>query len=165
MRKPVTWQHLSSMFGHTYSIALEDQNWKVAENLEEDWLLKNKKIAKGFMFRSPRLSLNELASTIDFLSGMEDQYFLEVWATVPDKAKSDSSSGSTKTPEVKFDAMLHLKSQDDAMMLAFSLTETWIKWSKQEEKDHQKSLKEKPAKLKINKDGSITTTVKVTSIK
>ena len=159
MREPVTWTHTQSMFGHTYSATLNEQSWKVVENQEEDWLPKNKKMTKGYWFRSPKLSLTQLAKTLDFLTSMDHPYWLEVWATV-----SEVKENETPQPTL-FDASLRLKNEDDAMMLAYSLTQIWMKWSKENEAEFKQKLKpQKPTKIKINKDGTITAKVTVTSL-
>jgi hypothetical protein len=145
MSKSLDWQHSANMFGHTYHLVLSDETVLVRENLETDWQLKQKNIKKYFWFRSPSISLADLGTTLSFLSELENTYFLEVFGESKDKLS----------------ASLKLSDETDAATLAWTLTTTWMKWSKSEEKELKSR---RPAKVKVGKNGKITVKVQVTSL-
>ena len=145
MSKSLAWQHSANMFGHTYHLVLGDEPVLVRENLETDWQLKQKNIKKYFWFRAPSISLADLGTTLSFLSELENTYFLEVFGESQDKLS----------------ASLKLSDETDAATLAWTLTTTWMKWSKSEEKELKSR---RPAKVKVGKNGKITVKVQVTSL-
>lgn len=145
MSKSLAWQHSANMFGHTYHLVLGDDTVLVRENLETDWQLKQKNIKKYFWFRAPSISLADLGTTLSFLSELENTYFLEVFGESQDKLS----------------ASLKLSDETDAATLAWTLTTTWMKWSKSEEKELKSR---RPSKVKVGKNGKITVKVQVTSL-
>jgi hypothetical protein len=145
MSKSLEWQHSENMFGHTYHLTIGENSVLVRENLESNWLENQKKSRKSFWFRAPSVSLSELGTTLSFLSELDNTYFLEVFGDTSDK----------------LNASLYLSDETDAATLAWTLTGTWMKWSKAEEKE----LKiRKPAKVKVGKNGKVTVKVQVTSL-
>lgn len=145
MSKSLAWQHSANMFGHTYKLVLGDDTVLVRENLETDWQLKQKNIKKYFWFRAPSISIADLGTTLSFLSELENTYFLEVFGESQDKLS----------------ASLKLSDETDAATLAWTLTTTWMKWSKSEEKELKSR---RPSKVKVGKNGKITVKVQVTSL-
>ena len=145
MNKTLEWQHSSNMFGYSYTLVVGDSKVVVRENLEQDWLVRQKNIRKGYWFRAPTISVEDLGTTINFLSELENPYNLEVYGDTPDKLS----------------ASLKLSDETDAATLAWTLTGTWMKWSKGDEKDLKSR---RPAQVKVGKDGSVKVKVQVSSL-
>lgn len=56
------------------------------------------------------------------------------------------------------------ENKDDAAIFAWSNVEQWQKWDDAKEAEYQEEKKKQPVKPTINKDGSVTVTVQVSSI-
>ena len=155
MREKATWKQESTSLGHTYHLAQGSETWLVKENMETDWTVKNRNIRRHFWFRSPRITLSQLETTIDFLSSMDGAYNLEVWAT------QEEQDG--RKMDVQFDASLKISDATDAAMVGWSLTETWMKWNQESEKELRASLKpRKPLKATMDRDGNVRIQGRVT---
>jgi len=155
MREKAVWKQESTSLGHTYHLAQGSESWLVTENMETDWTVKNRAIRKYFWFRSPRITLSQLETTIDFLSSMDGAYNLEVWATQEER--------DGKKAEAQFDASLKLANSDDAATVAWSLTEIWMKWSQDAEKELKASLRPRKAlKATVDRDGNVRIRGRVT---
>ena len=82
---------------------------------------------------------------LGFLTETDGYFYFEVWET-----------------DGVFDASLKFANKEDAENLAWTMTETWMKWDTNAEEDWKESRKpKKPLKVKINKDGSVTVKTKV----
>ena len=145
MSKSLDWAHTTNMFGHTYHLMIGESQLLVRENLENDWLSRQKNIKKHFWFRAPKISLADLGTTLSFLSELENNYLLEVFGESEDKLS----------------ASLKLSDETDAATVAWTLTGTWMKWSKNDEKDLKSR---RPAQVKVGKDGSVKVKVQVSSL-
>jgi hypothetical protein len=141
----LNWQITNNMFGYTSHLIVGDVVVPVAENLELDWQRNQKSFRKGYWFRAPKISVSELATTLSFLSELENPFNLEVFGDDVEKLS----------------ASLRLKDETDAATVAWTLTTTWMKWSP----DAERELKtQKPTKLRVGKSGQIKATITVTSI-
>lgn len=145
MSKSLEWQKTSNMFGHTYHLKIGDELILVAENLEQDWQQRQKPLRKGYWFRAPSISVADLATTLSFLGDLENSFDLEVMGESADKLSSS----------------LRMSNETDAATVAWTLTTTWMKWSKSDEKDLKSH---KPPKIQVTKSGKIKATVTVTGL-
>lgn len=160
MREKLTWTHSEGVLGHSYALTARSDSWTVAENLDNESLAKNRSLRKCYWFRAPRISLERLATTLDFVDSFDDSFDLEVWVNRPTEAELE------KTPKAEcwFDASLKVTGAGDAATLAWSLTEIWMKWDKAQENEFKQNLKPKKAlKVKVDKDGNIRVQGKVTA--
>lgn len=123
------------------------------ENLDFDPLKNNKsKLEKGYLFRSPNISNDVWQLTLKSLRNVDGEYSVNV--------KMDKDSKNV-------DALIRFKEKNDAAIFAWTNVEHWQKWSDDQETEEQAAAKErkKPLKAKVNKDGTVTVKVKVTTLK
>jgi hypothetical protein len=123
------------------------------ENLDFDPLKKCKaKVDKGYLFRSPNISNDVWQLTLKSLRNVDGEYSVNV--------KMDKDSKNV-------DALIRFKEKNDAAIFAWTNVEHWQKWSDDQETEEQVAVKErkKPLKAKVNKDGTVTVKVKVTTLK
>ena len=145
----------TSMFGTTVSMVSKNQdvNEVIAENLDFDPLKNHKsKIEKGFLFRSPKITADIWQLTLKSLRNVDGEYNVKLSM---DKDSKD------------IDALIKFKNKNDAAVFAWTNLEHWQKWSDAQEVEEQAAAKErkKPLKAKVNKDGTVTVKVKVTTLK
>jgi hypothetical protein len=146
MRNKIKWLTTSDMFGHKYVMTNGTDNWDIPEVQENEWTKNQKQVKKFYWFRSPKITVREIESTLGLLGESEGKFNFEVWET-----------------DGKFDASLKVENHDDATNIAWTLTETWMKWSKESENEFKASLKpQKPLKAKIDKNGNLVVKGKVT---
>lgn len=144
-----------NVFGTTISIVSRDQevNQVIAENLDFDPLKNLKaKLDKGYLFRSPGITKEVWDLTLKSLRNVDGEYTVKV--------KMDK-----ETKDV--DALIRFKNKNDAAVFAWTNVEHWQKWSDAQEIEEVAAAKErkKPLKAKVNKDGTVTVKVKVTTLK
>jgi hypothetical protein len=145
----------TNMFGTTVSMVSRNQDVKqvIAENLDFDPLKNHKnKIEKGFLFRSPKITNDIWQLTLKSLRNVDGEYNFKLSM---DKDSKD------------IDALIKFKNKNDAAVFAWTNLQHWQKWSDAQEEEEQAAAKErkKPLKAKVNKDGSVTVKVKVTTLK
>ena len=154
MRKACEWKNHSGILGHSVTLVEGSRTWDVASHMDLDWSEKNSPLRKGYWFRSPRITLAQLAVTLDFLTSMDHRFCLEVW-TRP----------STKGVDDWFDASLKVSDATDASSVAWSLTEIWMKWDRAQEKNLLADFKpSKPTRIQVGKNGQVTARVTVTTL-
>lgn len=150
MRKQIRFDHTENMFGHSYSYQLPDSDKvTVLENHELNWKVNHKRVTKPFFwFRAPKISVAQLAVTMQDVCNLGAPYELKVW---------NSDKG--------LDASLKISDDMDAAQWAWGHTEMWAKWSDDQEKEFIASLKSRKApKLKVDKHGNIKVKVTVSQI-
>lgn len=145
----------TTMFGTSVSLVSrnKDVNHVIANNLDFDPLKKNKsKVEKGFVFRSPRITDDVWELTLKSLRNVDGDYAVS--------AKMDKETRTV-------DALIKFKDKGDAAVFAWTNVEHWQKWSDVQEEEEIAAAKErkKPLKAKVNKDGTVTVKVKVTTLK
>jgi hypothetical protein len=145
----------TNMFGTTVSMVSRNQdvNQVIAKGLDFDPLKNHKsKIDKGFLFRSPKITSDVWQLTLKSLRNVDGEYSVKVYM---DKDSKD------------VDALIKFKNKSDAAVFAWTNLEHWQKWSDAQETEEQAAAKERktPLKAKVNKDGTVTVKVKVTTLK
>lgn len=145
----------SNIFGTTVSVLNKDKSYikVVAENLDFN-PLKNMKssLKEGYLFRNPNLTEDILETTINSLRNVDGPYSFVI--------KMDKNTN-------KLYALIRFKEKNDAAVFAWTNVENWQKWSDAQEAEEAAAAKErnKPLKAKVNKDGTVTVKVKVTTLK
>lgn len=147
MRKQIRFDHTENMFGHTHTYQLPDTDVvTVLENHELNWQVNHKRVSKPFFwFRAPKISVAQLAVTMQDVCNLGAPYELKVW---------HSDKG--------LDASLKITDDMDAAQWAWGHTEMWAKWSDAQEKEWVAA--QKPRKLKVLKDGTVKVKVTVSQI-
>lgn len=144
----------SSMFGTTVSILNKDKSYNkiVVENLDFN-PLKNLKtgLKEGYLFRNPNLTDDVLETTLSSLRNVSGYYSFLI--------KMDKDTN-------KLYALIRFKEKNDAAVFAWTNVQNWQKWSDDLEEEEKKNSKErkKPLKAKVNKDGTVTVKVTVTTL-
>lgn len=144
----------SSMFGTTVSILNKDKSYNkiVVENLDFN-PLKNLKtsLKEGYLFRNPNLTDDVLETTLSSLRNVGGYYSFLI--------KMDKDTN-------KLYALIRFKEKNDAAVFAWTNVQNWQKWSDDLEEEEKKNSKErkKPLKAKVNKDGTVTVKVTVTTL-
>jgi len=145
----------SNVFGTTISMSNRDKSYSkvIAENLDFN-PLKNLKVSlkEGYLFRNPNLTDEVLETTLNSLRNVDGHYSLSI--------KMDKNTS-------KLYATIRFKEKNDAAVFAWTNVENWQKWSDSQEANEQALAKErnKPLKATVNKDGTVTVKVTVTTIK
>lgn len=144
-----------NMFGTTVSLVSRNKeiNQVVATNFDFDPLKNCKsKLEKGYVFRSPRITDSIWELTLKSLRNVDGDYAVN--------AKMDKD-----TKDIY--ALIKFKDKNDAAVFAWTNLEHWQKWSDEQEQQEEIAAKErkKPLKATVNKDGTVTVKVKVTTLK
>ena len=144
-----------TVFGTTVSMVSrnKDVDQVLAQNLDFDPLKNHKaKMDKGYLFRSPDITTDVWDLTLKSLRNVANEYTVNI--------KMDSETKSVY-------ALIRFKEKLDAAVFAWTNVEHWQKWSDAQETEEEEAAKErkKPLKAKVNKDGTITVKVKVTTLK
>jgi hypothetical protein len=149
-RNRLQWKLTTNVFGYNYVMSNGKQDWVIPESQDKNWKPKQRVLKDFYWFRAPNITISQIEHVLGFLTETDGNFYFEVWET-----------------DGKFDASLKFALKDDAENLAWTMTETWMKWDVNAEADWKESQKpSKPVKVKVHKDGSITvkTKVKVTSL-
>lgn len=159
MRNRLLMFRSKSILGHSCHMAWEDQKWNLVDNQETDFLENQRRIKQGYYwFRAPKITLDQLTTTAQNLSHVEDKFQLDVWASTKDQDLS--------LDKVTFDASLKFQDQIDAATFAWGHTEMWIKWDQDQENQLKKQMKNehKPLVARVGKDGTIKVRVQVETL-
>ena len=154
MRKRLKWHTETNMFGSTHYLLDGEEKILVATNQTENFRKRQKRPKDFYWFRSPNISLAQLATTTGFLSECEGNVYLEVWS------RPDSRDASKRV----WDASLKMTHEGDVENLAWTLTEIWMKWNSEQEDELKGKFNAKPLKARVTKDGRIRVRATVTSI-
>lgn len=143
------------MFGTSVAMVSrnKDINQVIVENLDFDPLKNCKaKLDKGFMFRSPKITQDIWSLTFKSLRNVDGEYSLNI--------KMDKETNDVT-------ALIKFRDKNDAAIFAWTNVEHWQKWSDAQEQDEVDAAKErkKPLKATVNKDGTVTVKVKITTLK
>lgn len=147
------WSKTSTMFGTSVIARTKDKSFEVqvAENMEWDPICRlDSDLKVGYLFRSPDLApglFQKAFESLNMISGP-----VNIWAE-QDK----------KTEKITGYAIVQEKM--DAGMFAFANVEHWQKWSETQQEEARAEAKQKPQKVKINKDGTVTVRVTATTLK
>jgi len=124
-----------------------DRNFVVGTRVPYDPLVKlSNKLEKGYLFRSPNVKPEDLSEIWPTIEGFEGK---AVFSALVD----------TKSDEVT--AFVKIEDKSDATMFAFTHS-MFEKWSAAQQAEAEAKAKEKPQKVTINDDGTVT--VKVESV-
>lgn len=146
------WTRESNLFGTTVYAGTKDKsvNIKVVENMEFDPVKRlDKKLKSGYLFRSPDIEAELFSHVFESLNMITGP--VNIW--VEQDKKTEKLTGYARVEE-----------KMDAGMFAFANVETWQKWSEEKEAEAKTEAKQKPQKVKINKDGTITVRVTQTTL-
>ena len=147
-RNRLQWKLVKNVFGNNYVMSNGKQDWVIPEAQEKNWKPKQRNLTEFYWFRAPRINISQIEQVLGFLSETDGNFYFEVWET-----------------DGEFDASIKFATKEDAENLAWTMTETWMKWDTNSEEDWKESRKpKKPLKVKINKDGSLTVNVTVTTL-
>lgn len=150
MYKRFRFDRETSMFGTRVQIHLKDgsQNELLVENMEFDPIKRlSPRLRSGYFFRSPGIKPDQWESVFKTLEQIAGK--INIWAEY-----------DTKTE--KTTAYAIVEDRSDAAMWAWATVETFQKWSVEKQKEARAEAREKPQRVKINPDGTVT--VKVTSV-
>jgi transcriptional regulator len=147
MRKPVKLNHSTNMFGTTVSIQVGEDVHVLADNLEKSFKKLNKRIEKGYWFRSTETDLSRIRDTVRFLENLEQPFHFQLWHD-----------------DGKWDMSLRVSDETDAATVAWSLNGILLKWTPEEEADLKRSRNQKPLKARVTKDGKVKVKITVASI-
>jgi hypothetical protein len=125
----------------------------LAENLENNPLANLvDSLPSGFVFRSPNIQTEDWEQMLKTLYSLEGTFSIRAIL----ERKKD-------TPDTVI-GYATFENKDDAAIFAWSNVEQWQKWDDAKEAEYQEEKKKQPVKPTINKDGSVTVTVQVSSI-
>lgn len=140
----------TDMFGTNLFVTdLENTDHAIGKQLEFNPLgSMSKRLAVGYLFRSPKLNIEDLDEIWQTIATLTDKYM--VWVVQDEKSKD-------------FIGYAKFADKHDATMFAFAHS-LFEKWSDEKEKEAKKSARTEKPKLKVNKDGSIQVRVTTTTL-
>lgn len=144
-----------NVFGTTVAMVSrnKDINQVIVENLDFDPLKNCKnKLDSGYVFRSPKITNDIWDLTLKSLRNVDGDYAVSI------KLDKDTQD---------VNAVIRFKDKTDAAVFAWTNVENWQKWSDAQEVEEDAAAKErkKPLKATVNKDGTVTVKIKVTTLK
>ena len=144
---------VTDFFGINVTLATRngDKTFVVGTRVGYDPLTKlSKKLENGYLFRSPNVTPEDLS---------------EIWPTIEgfEGAAVFSALVDTKSDEVT--AFVKIENKSDATMFAFTHS-MFEKWSaaQQAEFEANSKAKNKPQKVSVNDDGTVTVKVEVITL-
>lgn len=150
MYKRFRFDRENSMFGTNVHMHLKDgsERAQIAENMEFDPIKRlSPRLRSGYLFRSPDISTHQWQGVFNTLEQIVGK--INIWAEYDTKTK-------------KTTAYAIVEDKSDAAMWAWATVETFQKWSEDKQAEARAEARQKPQKIKVNKDGTVT--VKVTSV-
>lgn len=149
-KKVIKFHHKTTMFGTTISASSEDGKYNtiICENMPNNPMkLIAESLNKAFIFRSSKISIQDLGYTFKILSDFTDKFALAVYQTDDDLY-----------------AVIKIKNKNDMEIFGWNCTNIWEKWSLEQEREYWKDFNKKPNKIFVDKNGNVKVKVTVSGL-